>query len=119
MALVTLDKMCSETKKTVVFHLKPDHFPSHGCHGYGIPKEHGLQIVTLAAKAQVDLGVQARAARLALRCFRAEPRLVPRALLALSASGSGRASPRKTGGLLGTIMEYTGDSLSKMVHGGL
>jgi hypothetical protein len=83
-------------------------------------KEHGLQIVTLAAKAQVDLGVQARAARLALRCFRAEPRLVPRALLALSASGpGGRASPRKTGGLLGTIMEYTGDSLSKMVHGGL
>lgn len=46
--------------------------------------DHGLQIVTLAAKAQVDLGVQARAARLALRCFRAEPRLVPRALLALS-----------------------------------
>ena len=83
-------------------------------------KEHGLQIVTLAAKAQVDLGVQARAARLALRCFRAEPRLVPRALLALSASGpGGRVSPRKTGGLLGTIMEYTGDSLSKMVHGGL
>eukprot|EP00435_Cladocopium_sp_Y103_P048580 s898_g14.t1 len=46
--------------------------------------EHGLQIVTLAAKAQVNLGAQARAARLALRCFRAEPRLVPRALLALS-----------------------------------
>ena len=70
----------------------PPPAPSPGCHG----KEHGLQIVTLAAKAQVDLGAQARAARLALRCFRAEPRLVPRALLALSASGpgkTGRTSP--------------------------
>ena len=46
--------------------------------------EHGLQIVVLAASTQ-GLRQQAEAAQLALRCFRAEPRLVPRALLALSA----------------------------------
>eukprot|EP00434_Breviolum_minutum_P041824 symbB.v1.2.037209.t1/scaffold5432.1/size27254/1 len=45
--------------------------------------EHGLQIVTLAASVK-SLGAQAEAAKVALRCFRAEPRLVPRALLALS-----------------------------------
>ncbi|CAK9007192.1 unnamed protein product [Durusdinium trenchii] len=45
--------------------------------------EHGLQIVVLAASTQ-GLRQQAEAAQLALRCFRAEPRLVPRALLALS-----------------------------------
>ena len=81
-------------------------------------KEHGLQIVTLAAKAQVDLGVQARAARLALRCFRAEPRLVPRALLALSASGSGRASPRKTGGYWGLSWDILGIHYPKWYMGG-
>eukprot|EP00438_Fugacium_kawagutii_P034524 Skav213814 [mRNA] locus=scaffold1987:470465:474669:- [translate_table: standard] len=55
----------------------------------GAVKEHGLQIVTLAAQSSVDLRAQGDAAKQALRCFKAEPRLVPRALLALSGLATG------------------------------
>ena len=116
MALVTLDKMCSETKKNSGFPPKTRPFSEPWLPWLRHPQ--GARPADRDAGGQGPGGPRGAGAR-RLRCFRAEPRLVPRALLALSASGSGRASPRKTGGLLGTIMEYTGDSLSKMVHGGL
>ncbi|CAJ1335938.1 unnamed protein product, partial [Effrenium voratum] len=62
---------------------------------YPLTTEHGLQIILLANNTS-NLRGQADAAKLALRCFKAEPRLVPRALLALgtiynAAKGNGGA----------------------------
>eukprot|EP00931_Biecheleriopsis_adriatica_P041348 TRINITY_DN23647_c0_g1_i1.p1 TRINITY_DN23647_c0_g1~~TRINITY_DN23647_c0_g1_i1.p1 ORF type:complete len:1441 (-),score=306.76 TRINITY_DN23647_c0_g1_i1:60-4382(-) len=45
--------------------------------------EHGLQVILMAASKR-NLKDQAEASKIALRCFKAESRLVPRALLALS-----------------------------------
>ena len=66
---------------------------------YPLTTEHGLQIIVLAASTQ-NLRAQTEAAKFALRCFKAEPRLVPRALLALSTTYNAAAK----GGLGGTIL---------------
>ena len=66
---------------------------------YPLTMEHGLQIIVLAASTK-NLRAQTEAARFALRCFKAEPRLVPRALLALSATYNAAAK----GGLGGSIL---------------
>ena len=66
---------------------------------YPLTTEHGLQIIVLAASTQ-NLRAQTEAARFALRCFKAEPQLVPRALLALSATYTAAAK----GGLGGSIL---------------